>query len=120
MTILFTERNSQVIFFCNIKTQEKDSSNIPPGAKAGVQICLLERWLKQRDVPNPIMITPISAGFVRFTAETIHVRMMSAGYNDIPSSPGGDSSITIDSLEVSPNVSHAFNIFKQFNNRNPS
>ena len=39
--------------------------------------------------------------------------MMSEGYNDIPSSPGGDSSITIDGLEVSPNVSHAFDLFKQ-------
>ena len=41
------------------------------------------------------------------------MRMMSEGYNDIPSSPGGDSSITIDGLEVSPNVSHAFDFFKQ-------
>ena len=47
------------------------------------------------------------------------MRMMSAGYNDIPSNPGGDSSITIDGLEVSPNVSHAFDLFKQFNDRNP-
>ena len=65
------------------------------------------------------MITPIAARFVRFIAEPIHVRMMSAGYNDIPSNPGGDSSITIDGLEVSPNVSHAFDLFKQFNDRNP-
>ena len=39
------------------------------------------------------------------------MRMMSAGFNDIP---GGDSSITIDGLEVSPNVSHVLDLFKQF------
>ena len=30
MTVLFTEKNSQVTCFCNIKSQEKDSSNILP------------------------------------------------------------------------------------------
>ena len=39
------------------------------------------------------------------------MRMMSAGFDDIP---GGNSSITIDGLEVSPNVSHVFDLFKQF------
>ena len=37
--------------------------------------------------------------------------MMSAGFHDIP---GGDSSIMIDGLEVSPNVSHVLHLFKQF------
>ena len=37
--------------------------------------------------------------------------MMSAGFDDIR---GGNSSITIDGLEVSPNVSHVFDLFKQF------
>ena len=39
------------------------------------------------------------------------MRMMSAGFNDFP---GGDSSITIDGLEVSPNVRHVFDLLKQF------
>ena len=39
------------------------------------------------------------------------MRMMSAGFQDIR---GGDSSITIDGLEVSPNVRHVFDLFKQF------
>ena len=39
------------------------------------------------------------------------MRMMSAGFDDIP---GGNSSFTIDGLEVSPNVSHVFDLFKQF------
>ena len=42
------------------------------------------------------------------------MRMMSAGFDDIPGIPGGNSSITIDGLEVSPNVSHVFDLFKQF------
>ena len=39
------------------------------------------------------------------------MHMMSAGFDDIP---GGDSSIMIDGLEVSPNVSHVVDLFKQF------